>query len=149
MIYNFTHSENKNLNRLTISVALHYWQTLPKVGIESVDRINVMTYDMISQNEKKHSTLQNSIAVISNMNFQSNIPYEKMLLGIPAYSRGLKDPAFVLTYQEIVDKFHPQPHQNTINKYPKGINFNFIYTCIYYIACTRIYITNVINFFIN
>ena len=101
------HEAHAKLNPkgLLTSVALHPGQTLGKEGFMSVDRVNLMTYDMSFQRGGGHHADYNSFKqAIQQMLGQGQLPPEKLIVGIPAYARHSTKLANVKSYAEIIDE---------------------------------------------
>lgn len=109
---------------LLISIPLFPNQQLSKdIFINYVDRIHLMTYDMIQKqpqqqqssskknnNNKKypythHGNFQLMKQAIDTLVNQYHCPSEKVHVGIPAYSRNLYQPGLVKTFAEIYDGY--------------------------------------------
>lgn len=90
--------------KLLLTVALHPNQRLAPQIYEVVDRIHLMTYDMITSTGpgSHHATLDNTKQAADAL-VNSGCPKEKIVLGIPAYARHEDNPGMVKTYSEIVD----------------------------------------------
>ena len=90
--------------QLLLSVALHPNQRLIPQLYDIVDRINLMTYDMITETGpgSHHATLDNAKQAVDAL-VASGCPQSKIVLGIPAYARHEDNPGLVKTYSEIVD----------------------------------------------
>ena len=101
----YLHHEN-----LIVSVAVHPGQFLPAEVCQNLDRVHVMTYDMIpspqrnsdSMTNNHHASLHSSKAAIDKFIKYGCHP-SKLLLGIPAYGRHEKNVGLVQSYSEIVD----------------------------------------------
>jgi len=88
------------------TVALHPGQFLPAQVCQSLDRVHVMAYDMISRNSptEHHASLQSVKNVMSS--FPSNgCPSAKLIMGVPAYGRHESHPGLVKTYEELISEF--------------------------------------------
>lgn len=86
--------------RKLITVAMHYWQDLPEATYRLVDRISLMAYDIQSSRGHSHiyEAKQAALAMVKR-----GVPSAKLVLGLPAYGRGISNPGDVKTYAEIVD----------------------------------------------
>lgn len=91
-------------SNLLLAVALHPNQRLAPQMYEVVDRIHLMTYDMITSTGigSHHATLENAKRAVAAL-VASGCPNNKIVLGIPAYARHETNPGLVMTYSEIVD----------------------------------------------
>jgi len=90
--------------QLLLSVALHPNQRLTPQLYEIVDRIHLMTYDMITSTGpgSHHATLDKAKRAVNAL-IASGCPKNKIVLGIPAYARHEDNPGLVKTYSEVVD----------------------------------------------
>ena len=96
---NALHSSN-----LLISVALHPRQTLHRQVYDAIDRINLMTYDMItSTGPGSHHAKLDDVRRAVDMLLESGCDRRKISLGIPAYGRHVDNPGLVKTYSELID----------------------------------------------
>ena len=80
-------------------------QILPPTVVATVDRIQIMAYDLLYQGGPKDHA---NIHVISQMmkdwiHTKSFYPPEKIVLGIPAYARHGNTPGNIKTFAELVD----------------------------------------------
>jgi len=89
---------------LLITIALHPDQFLPKEVYDHLDKIHLMTYDMVVQAENHHSSFKSSFKAVESL-IDSGCDPAKIVLGLPAYSRSKKNPSLVKTFSEIVDLF--------------------------------------------
>jgi Glycosyl hydrolases family 18 len=87
-------------NGIQVSVALHAGQALSKSIYASVDRINVMTYDM--SGGSYHADLQVARQAIRAL-VKSGCPPRKIFLGMPAYGRHKRQMGEVKTFAELFD----------------------------------------------
>lgn len=67
-----------------VSVAIHAGQTLTQEVYEAVDRINLMTYDMMGSSY--HADFRIARDAVDKL-IQSGCPTHKIFLGLPAYGR--------------------------------------------------------------
>ena len=90
--------------QLLLSVALHPNQRLTPQLYDIVDKIHLMTYDMIIATGpgSHHATLDNAKQAVDAL-VASGCQQSKIVLGIPAYARHEDNPGLVKTYSEIVD----------------------------------------------
>ena len=96
---------------LLLTVALHPGQLLPAKICESVDRVHVMTYDMMNPSinndanhrRKKHHASMHSVQEAITSFIQNGCPPSKLVMGIPAYGRHGQRMGSVKTYSEIID----------------------------------------------
>ena len=80
-----------------LTVALHPWQKLAPSGYAAVHGVHVMAYDL---GRERHSTMQLAKQAVG-MQVQAKAPLRKIILGIPAYGRGIGNPGRVATYSEV------------------------------------------------
>ena len=80
-----------------LTVALHPWQKLVPTGYAAVHGVHLMAYDL---GRERHSTMQLAKQAVG-MQIQAKAPKEKIILGIPAYGRGIGNPGRVATYSEV------------------------------------------------
>lgn len=94
---------------ILLSVAIHNEQTyIPAHVYELVDRVNIMTYDMIDKPKRNglydnHATEEKLQASLQSF-LDKGCPAHKILVGIPAYGRHEQNPAMVKTFSEIFDE---------------------------------------------
>lgn len=106
----FLHAASAMLHRydLIVTVALHPGQHLPNTICESLDRVHVMTYDMIRRRDDDgsrydhHASMRSTIDAMEGF-VAAGCPPHKVVMGIPAYGRHERDAGLVRTYSEIVD----------------------------------------------
>lgn len=92
----------KENGNIMLSVALHPGQVSISDFYASVDRVNLMTYDMITETGMHHATIKNTKAAVKIL-IDSGCPKQKIVVGIPAYARHGKNPGDVKTYSEVID----------------------------------------------
>jgi spore germination protein YaaH len=92
---------------LIVTVALHPGHYLPKEICTALDRVHVMTYDMIRPNARRldhhHASMRWAMDALEKF-VQNGCPPYKLVMGIPAYGRHERDMGLVRTYSEIVDE---------------------------------------------
>ena len=100
---------------LKVSITLHPHQgrMIPPSVYRQLDRIHFVTYDMIGGNSNSNNNNNNYHASLDKVRqaveelLQPGVGLEttpdKVLLGIPAYARHLRDPSRVKTFGEIYD----------------------------------------------
>jgi len=102
----YLHREN-----LFITVALHPGQLLPTEVCQRVDRVHVMTYDMMPSPQPKnsdnkpnnhHASIHSAQAALENF-IRNGCHPSKLVMGIPAYARHEKNMGLVRAYSEVVD----------------------------------------------
>lgn len=100
----YTHFNHpKKTQKLLVTVALHPHQILPPQLYDYVDRIHLMTYDMIS--ETHHASYDKVVSTVEKFIHQGKCPSNKIVVGIPLYARHAKNPHQVKTISEIMDDF--------------------------------------------
>jgi GH18 family chitinase len=87
-------------NGIQVSVALHAGQALSNSVYASVDRVNVMTYDM--SGGSYHADLQMARQAVRAL-VKSGCPPRKIFLGMPAYGRHKRQMSEVKTFAELFD----------------------------------------------
>jgi GH18 family chitinase len=87
-------------NGIQVSVALHAGQALSQSVYASVDRVNVMAYDM--SGGSYHADLQMARQAIRTL-VKSGCPPRKIFLGMPAYGRHKRQLGEVKTFAELFD----------------------------------------------
>jgi GH18 family chitinase len=89
-----------------VSVALHAGQTMPAEVYWAVDRVNLMTYDMLrgGGGGEYHADMQQARGALDAL-IESGCPRRKIFFGLPAYGRHREAPAErePRTYAELVD----------------------------------------------
>lgn len=105
--------------RMIVTAALAAWQKMPKEGLKALDRIHLMAYD----HEQRHSTVEHASADIDLM-IKRGVPASKLCLGAPFYGRMIKDANEVMTYGEIVGRYHPAANVDEV----AGCYFNGVET---------------------
>lgn len=92
-------------NKLLLTVALHPGQYLPTEVCESVDRVHVMTYNMMSNfGQGHHASLQSVKDVLLSF-VDKGCPPSKLTLGVPAYARHETSMGRVKMYSEVIDDY--------------------------------------------
>ena len=102
MASTYLHREN-----LIATVALHPGQLLPIEVCQSLDRVHVMTYDMMPTHQPSipnnhHASLHSTKEAIGKFINYGCDP-SKLVLGIPAYGRHEQNMGLVRTYSEVMD----------------------------------------------
>lgn len=98
-------------HNLKVSIALHAGMYLPATIYEIVDRIHLMSYDMMYDrtsianrpNDHYHADMYQTDQAVQKL-VQSGCPRTKVILGIPAYARHYQNPGLVKTFAELVDE---------------------------------------------
>jgi len=111
---------------LIVTVALHPNQFLPNAIFPYVDRIHVMTYDMIApssdgmfSHHARFDTAREKLEAFA----KKGCPRSKLTLGIPAYGRHAREPNRVMTFSETVvamqnsDGLGGLPERNELNSF--------------------------------
>ena len=98
---------------LLATVALHPGQHLPSNVCAILDRVHVMTYDMMirqpssstaaTDHHHHHASMHVAKDAIDEF-VRNGCPPSKLIMGIPAYGRHERDPGLVRTYSELVDE---------------------------------------------
>ena len=98
-----------------LTVALHPGQIVPANICQSLDRVHVMTYDMIGSSPsssgsndeerrpKHHASIYSVHDALAKF-IQGGCEPSKIIMGIPAYGRHEDNPGQVKTYSEIYDE---------------------------------------------
>ena len=111
---------------ILLSMTIHHnYAVFPPYVYELVDRVNVMTYDIILGKDPKsgyynhHASIhmvQNSIQKFVD----SGCPRHKLVMGIPAYSRHQENPGMIKTFAEIVDEATVETATTAVNNVWNG-----------------------------
>ena len=98
---------------LLLTVALHPGQLLPPDVCKSIDRVHIMSYDMLhptrpgEERPKHHASLDSLKNVIAKF-VQEGCPRSKLVVGIPAYGRHEQNPGEVKTFSEVIDEYRKE-----------------------------------------
>lgn len=103
------------LNKL-VTVTSHGRENLGSLTYNAVDRVHVMAYDM-GDKLGRHSTFDGTKLLLAKINRALSIPLHKIIIGFPAYGRQMSNPGNVLTYEEIIKRYHPSRKLNEINDF--------------------------------
>jgi len=99
----------------TVTAAVAGWQHLPETAWKALDAVHLMAYD----NRGQHSTLESAQKDVARL-ISLGVPPQRIRLGLPLYGRGTENGDRVLTYAEIVAKYHPADDVNEVD----GLFFN-------------------------
>ena len=92
---------------LLVTLAIHPGQIFPRDVYEHIDKIHLMTYDMLDQPDTHHASFASSFKAVELL-IDSGCDPSKIVLGLPVYSRNKKDSSRVKTYSEVVESFFKQ-----------------------------------------
>jgi hypothetical protein len=84
---------------IKISVTLHVGQFLLMDLYSHIDQVHLMAYDMQGDS---HANLQAAKVAVHQL-LRQGCPSHKIILGIPAYARHMRNPGQVMTFSEIID----------------------------------------------
>ena len=106
-----------NKHKLILSVAVHPGQFLSPQVCQAVDRVHVMAYDMIGQDQKPgHHAEITTVKSTMQSFIDKGCQPSKLMLGIPAYARHGQNPGLVKTYSEIMDTYLLKAPKHTSNR---------------------------------
>ena len=103
---------------LLLTVALHPGQLLSSEVCQSMDRVHVMTYDMMPSSRPSSDKRTNHHASIHSVHealskfIQNGCHPSKLIMGIPAYGRHEQNMGLVKTYSEVVDEITKNNHDS-------------------------------------
>ncbi|KAL9190375.1 hypothetical protein ACHAXT_007586 [Thalassiosira profunda] len=98
---------------LLLTVALHPGQLLPPNVCKHIDRVHIMSYDMLhptrpgEERPTHHASLDAMKNAIAKF-VQKGCPPSKLVAGIPAYGRHEENPGEVKTYSEVIDEYRKE-----------------------------------------
>lgn len=82
----FLVSLDKKLGDYTLGVAGNYWNiNFTFAALKAIDTFEIMLYDMVDA-EGRHATYEDTVNAVQKLGF-NGMPYEKVNLGLPFYSR--------------------------------------------------------------
>jgi len=96
---------------LLLTVALHPGQLLPSEVCQNIDRVHIMTYDMmhpaswshLDKRNNHHASIYSAREELLKF-VQNGCPPSKLIMGVPAYGRHEQQMGLVKTYSEVVDE---------------------------------------------
>lgn len=87
---------------LQVSVTMASWQTIPRLGLEAVDSVNIMSYD----HDGRHSTLEDAEADLKKVLAQGAVAHQ-INLGVPFYGRSISNRNQARAWSELAEKAKP------------------------------------------
>ena len=100
---NFLVSLDKKLGDYTLGVAGNDWNIkFTPAAIKAIDTFEVMLYDMIDE-EGRHATYEDTITAVSKIGIYG-MPFEKVNIGLPFYSRPTDMSAYWYGYNGCYDE---------------------------------------------
>jgi chitinase len=104
---------------LQVTIALGHTQSLDQAAYNAVDAIHLMTYDMGT----RHATERAAQSAVRRL-LRSDVPPEKIVLGVPFYGRRMDNRDIAMAYNNILNQFTPSPDEDEAG----GFYFNNIET---------------------
>ena len=80
-----------------LTIALRPWQKLVPAGYAAVHGVHLKAFDLGKERHATVKQVEKALAVILN----TKLPKEKLILGIPAYGRGIGKSERVMVYAEV------------------------------------------------
>ena len=100
---------------LLVSATIAAWQDLPRDAIASLDALQIMAYD----HPKRHSTREDAMRDIEAV-LKKGATERQVVLGLPFYARHIERNQETMTYENILEKFHPPESTDEV----EGFYFN-------------------------
>lgn len=100
-------------HRQLLTIAVSPEQRLPDAAIRAVDRVHLMSYD---HGGPEHSTLAQAEADVKQV-LSRGVSKNKLMLGVPFYGRSPKGSPKVMSYAQIVGRFHPAANVDSEGPY--------------------------------
>ncbi len=95
-----------------VTAALAGWQSLPKEGWETLDRLHLMAYDR----PKEHSTYEGALEDVASA-VKQGMPLAKIAMGVPFYGRKIAAHNDSMTTAELMTKFKVKSSEDTVDGY--------------------------------
>ena len=121
------HKELLQKHGIMISIALHPRQVMPPPFYNLISRVNLMAYDMITQEGGHHAKMEKMMEAVKIL-IREGCPKSQVVVGIPAFARHTRNPGQVQTYSEIMDailRANPNIEQKAATQHSSWKGFLF------------------------